>query len=56
MRVIYSGGGTPLSVVRACEIGVTSNMGLDMCGSPILTIFYLLKGKRGVDLESKSLD
>ena len=49
-----TGGGeeTPLSAVRACEMGVPPNEALDMSGSPHLTIGYLLRIGYG-DLESQ---
>ena len=51
--VMHDGGGTPLSVVRPCGMGVTLRKTLDMYGSPYLTIPYLLRGEQG-DLEDKS--
>ena len=53
MGVMYGGGGTPLSAVRLCEMGVTSRKALDMYGSLHLTIPYLLRGEQR-DLEDKS--
>ena len=53
MGVMYGGGGTPLSAVRPCGMGVTPRKALDMYGSPHLTILYLLKDEQG-DLEDKS--
>ena len=43
MKVMHGGGGTPLSAVRPCGMGVTPRKPLDMYGSPYLTISYLLK-------------
>ena len=51
--VIHGGGGTPLSAVRLCGMGVTPRKALDMYGSPHLIILYLLRGEQG-DLEDKS--
>ena len=45
VRVMYGGGGTPLSVVRLCGMGVTAWKALDMYGSLHLTISYLLRPK-----------
>ena len=53
MEVMHGGSGTLLSAVRSCGMGVTPRKALDMCGSPHLTIPYLLKGEQG-DLEDKS--
>ena len=50
--VLHGGGGTPLSAVRSCRMGVTPRKALDMYGSPHLTIPYLLKGEQR-DLEDK---
>ena len=49
---MHGSGGTPLSVVRPCGMGVTPNMALDMYRSLHLTIPYLLKHKLG-ELKSK---
>ena len=43
--VIHGGGGTPLSAVRPCGMGVTPREALDMYGNPHLTIPYLLRGE-----------
>ena len=43
MEVMHGGGGTPLSAVRPCRMGVTLKKALDMYRSPHLTISYLLK-------------
>ena len=53
MGIIHGSGGTPLSAVRPCRMGVTSRKALDMYGSPHLTIPYLLRDEQG-DLEDKS--
>ena len=53
MDIMHGGGGTPLSVVRPCGMGVTPKKALDMYGSPHLTIPYLLRGEKG-DLVDKS--
>ena len=45
IEVMHGGGGTPLSVVRPCGMGVTPKKALDMYGSPHLTILYLLRNK-----------
>ena len=50
--VMYGGGGTPLSAVRPCGMGVMPRKALNMDGSPHLTIPYLLKGEQR-DLEDK---
>ena len=52
MGVIHGGGGTLLSAVRPCGMGVTSRKALDIYGSLHLTIPYLLRGEQG-DLEDK---
>ena len=49
---MHGDSGTPLSVVRLCEMGVTFKKALDMYGSLHLTISYLLKVEQG-DLEDK---
>ena len=46
-------GGTPLSAVRPCGIGIAPKKALDMYGSLHLIIPYLLRGEQG-DLEDKS--
>ena len=51
--VMHGGGGTPLSAVRPCGMGVSPRKALDMYGSPHLTISYLLRDEQG-DLEDKS--
>ena len=43
MRIIHGGGGTLLSTVKPCEVGVTPKKALNMYGSPHLTIPYLLR-------------
>ena len=53
MGVMRGGGGTSLSAVRLCGMGITPKKVLDMYGSPHLTILYLLKSEQG-DLENKS--
>ena len=53
METMYGGGGTPLSAVRPCGMGVTPRKAFDMYGSSHLIISYLLKGEQG-DLEDKS--
>ena len=53
MEIMHGGGGTLLSAVRPCGMGVTHRKALDMYGSPYLTIPYLLRGEQG-DLEDKS--
>ena len=53
MEVMHGGGGTLLSMIRPCGMGVTPRKALDMYGSSHLTIPYLLRGKQG-DLEDKS--
>ena len=53
IMVMHGGGGTPLSVVRLCRMGVTPKKALDMYGSPHLTIPYLLRNEQG-NLEDKS--
>ena len=53
MEVMHGGGGTPLSVVRPCGMGVIPKKALDMYGSLHLTIPYLLRGEQGA-LEDKS--
>ena len=47
MEVMHGGGGTPLSAVRPCGMGVTPRKVLDMYGSPHLTIPCLLRGEQG---------
>ena len=44
MGIMYGGGGTPLSAVRPCGMGVIPRKALDMYGSPHLTISYLPRG------------
>ena len=51
--VMHGGGGTALSAVRLCGMGVTLRKALDMYRSPHLTISYLLRGEEG-DFEDKS--
>ena len=46
MGVMYGCGGTPLSAVRPCGMGITPRKALDMYGSLHLTIPYLLKGEQ----------
>ena len=53
MEVMHGSGGTPLSAVRPCGMGVTPRKALDMYGSPHLTIPYLLKDEQA-DLKDKS--
>ena len=53
MEVMHGGGGIPLSVVRACRMGVTPRKALDMYRSPHLIILYLPRDEQG-DLEDKS--
>ena len=53
IEIMRGDGGTPLSVVRPCGMGVIPRKALDMYGSPYLTISYLLRGEQG-DLEDKS--
>ena len=55
MEVRHGGGGTPLSAVRPCGMGVTPRKALDMYGSLHLIIFYLLRGEQR-NLEDKSRD
>ena len=50
---MHGGGGTPLSTVRPCGMGVTPRKALGTYGSPHLIISYLLRGEQG-DLEDKS--
>ena len=45
MGVMYGDGGTPLSAIRPCGMGVIPRKALDMCGSLHLTILYLLRGE-----------
>ena len=45
MEVMHGGGGTSLSAVRLCRMGVTSRKALDMYGCPHSTISYLLRGE-----------
>ena len=52
MEVMHGGSGTPLSVVRACGMGVTPWKALYMYRSLHLTIPYLLRGEQK-DLEDK---
>ena len=52
MGVRHGGGGTLLSVIRRCRMGVTPRKALDMYGSPHLIIPYLLRDEQG-DLEDK---
>ena len=42
MEVMHDGGGTSLSAVRPCGMGVIPRKALDMYGSLHLTISYLL--------------
>ena len=51
--VMHGGGGTPLSAVRPCGMGVAPRKALDMYESPHLTIPYLLRGEQG-NLKNKS--
>ena len=51
--VMHGGGGTLLSVVRLCGMGVTPRKALDIYGSLHLTIPYLLRGEQR-DLQDKS--
>ena len=51
--VIHGGSGTPLTVVRPCRIGVTTNMALNMYESLHLTNSYLLKDVKG-NMENNS--
>ena len=44
MEVMHGGGGTPLSAVRPCGMGITPRKALDIYGSPHLTISYLQRG------------
>ena len=53
MEVMHGGGGTLLSMVRPCRMGVTPKKALDIYGSLYLTIPYLLRGEQR-DLEDKS--
>ena len=53
MGVMHGGGGTPVSAVRSCGMGVILRKALDMYRSLHLTIPYLLRGEQG-DLEDKS--
>ena len=53
MGVMHGGGGTQVSVVRLCGMGVTPGKALDMYGSLHLTIPYQLRGEEG-DLEYKA--
>ena len=53
MGLMHGGGGTPLSAVRPCGMGVIHRKALDMYGSPYLTILYLLGDEQG-NLEDKS--
>ena len=43
IEVMHGGGGTPLSAVGPCEMGVTPKKALNMYGSLHLTISYLLR-------------
>ena len=43
--MMHGGGGTLLSAFRPCGMDVTCRKALDMCGSPHLTIPYLLRGE-----------
>ena len=54
MGVMHGGGGTLLSAIRPCGMGVISRKALDIYGSLHLTIPYLLRGEQG-NLEDKSL-
>ena len=45
MEVMHGGGGTPLSAVRPCGMGVIPRKALDIYESPHLTILYLLRGE-----------
>ena len=42
--IMHGGGGTPLSAVRPCGMGVTPKKALDMYGSLHLTILLFTKG------------
>ena len=53
MGIIHGGGGTSLSAVRLCGMGVTTRKALDMYRSPYLTILYLLRDEQA-NLEDKS--
>ena len=50
---MHGGGGTLLSAVRPCGMGVTPSKALNMYGSPYLIIPYLQRDEQG-DLEDKS--
>ena len=50
MEVMHGGGRTLLSVIRLCGTEVIFNMTLNMCRSPHITIFYLLKDERRSEL------
>ena len=45
MEVMHSRGGTSLSAVRPCGMGVSSKKALDMYKILYLTIPYLLRGE-----------
>ena len=46
MEIMHGGGGTPLSAVRPCRMGVIPRKALDIYKSPYLTIPYLLRGEQ----------
>ena len=46
MEVMYGGGGTSLSAVKPCGMGITPSKALNMYGSPYLTISYLLRDEQ----------
>ena len=54
MRIIGGGEETPLSMVRPCEMKISSSGALDMNVSPYLTIGYLLMDE-WKDLESSPM-
>ena len=43
MEVMHGGGGTPLSAIKPCRMGVIPKKALDMYGSPHLTILLSTK-------------
>ena len=43
---MHGGGGTPLSAVRSCGMGVTPKKVMDMYGSSHLIISYLLRDEQ----------
>ena len=51
--VMHGGGGTSLSAVRLCRMGITPRKVLDMYESLHLIISYLLRGEQW-NLEDKS--